>query len=131
MSYAKARVLVVEDQKFTRMVLIDQLRTLGFSTISEAEDGADALKLLERYPFDLILLDIEMEPIDGLTFLSAFRNMNLVHPPKVIVLTSHSETDIVFKVRSLGVDGFLLKPVQSPALAKRIDYVLRPKAQAV
>lgn len=131
MNYAHAKVLIVEDQKFTRMVLIDQLRTLGFAMIDEAEDGADALKLLESKQYHLILLDIEMEPIDGLTFLAAFRNMNLQHPPKVIVLTSHSETDVVFKVRALGVDGFLLKPVQSPALAKRIEHVLRPKPVAI
>lgn len=125
MNYADAKVLVVEDQKFTRLVLVDMLRSQGFTAIAEAEDGADALKLIERIGFDLILLDIEMEPIDGITFLSAFRNMALAKPPKVIVLTAHSESDIVFKVRQLGVDGFLLKPVQAEALKKRIAVVMK------
>lgn len=125
MNNAKARVLVVEDQKFTRMVLVDMLRSQGFAAIAEAEDGADGLKLVERFSFDLILLDIEMEPIDGITFLSAMRAKAMAQPPKVIVLTSHSESDIVFKVRQLGVDGFLLKPVQAEPLRKRIEYVMR------
>lgn len=125
MKYAKARALVVEDQKFTRMVLVDMLRALGFNAIAEAEDGASALSLVERFSFDLVLLDIEMEPVDGLAFLGAFRAKEMIQRPKVIVLTSHSETDVVFKVRELGVDGFLLKPVQAAALQKRIELVMK------
>lgn len=125
MNYAKARVLVAEDQKFTRLVLVDMLRTMGFTAIAEAEDGAAALTLTERFTLDLVLLDIEMEPVDGLTFLAALHAKELLQRPKVIVLTSHSESDVVFKVRKLGVDGFLLKPVQAEALRKRIELVMK------
>src|SRR3954462_13421592 len=66
-------VLLVEDNVFMRELLKSVLRRLGVSDIREAIDGEDAFRVLYVHPVDIVICDIQMQPIDGITFLDMLR----------------------------------------------------------
>lgn len=122
--FARLEGLIVEDQAFIRTVVSRILKQLEFRNVWEASDGAVALKMAaERRP-DVIICDIEMEPMDGLTLLAKLReNQDLAQVP-VIFLTNHAHRDVVLKARDLGVNGFIAKPVTVVGLRDKLCTVL-------
>jgi two-component system chemotaxis response regulator CheY len=120
------RVLVIDDNDFMRETIAAMLRDIGFRDVTEARDGHDALRQLELANPGLIICDIEMKPMDGLDFVEALR----VHAwPRakeipVIFLTVHTEAPIVKRAAKLGVDAYVVKPVQKKQLEARIITVL-------
>lgn len=124
--YSRLKALVIDDQVFVRRIVVGLLRQMGFREVEEADDGAGGLKINNAFRPDLILCDIEMEPVDGLTFLQVLRTSRDVpngHVP-VIFLTNHTESDIVKRARSLGANSFVVKPPSMAALMERINFVL-------
>lgn len=124
--YSRLKALVIDDQVFVRRIVVGLLRQMGFRDVEEADDGAGGLKINNAFRPDLILCDIEMEPVDGLTFLQVLRTSRDVpngHVP-VIFLTNHTESDIVKRARSLGANSFVVKPPSMAALMERINFVL-------
>jgi two-component system chemotaxis response regulator CheY len=122
------RILIVEDSATMRSLLASALTDLGTPVeITEAASGFEALRLLPREPFDLILTDINMPDINGLELLSFVkRNAAYRGIPLIIVSTEGSERDRE-KGLGLGADVYLVKPfepddlrrVASELLAKR------------
>ena len=123
-SFSRMNALIVEDQSFIRTVVSRILKQLDFNNIWEAEEGTAGLDIaLERRP-DIIICDIEMEPMDGLTLLAKLReNQDLAQVP-VIFLTNHAHRDVVLKARDLGVNGFIAKPVTVVGLRDKLCTVL-------
>lgn len=124
MNYQSYRVLVIEDQSIVRLIIVNMLQKLGFQSIAQAADGAAGLLAIEQLPPDLILCDIEMKPLDGLSFLQVLRQSQGDRCPGVIFLTSHAEAGIVARACALGVDAFVTKPVTVEQLRYQIDSVL-------
>ncbi|MEO5373511.1 MAG: response regulator [Alphaproteobacteria bacterium] len=124
--FSHLKALVIDDQAFIRRIVVGLLRQMGFKQVEEAEDGASGLKINNSFHPDIILCDIEMEPIDGLTFLQVLRTSRDVVNSKVpvIFLTSHAESDIVRRARQLNVNSFVVKPPSLAALMERIVFVL-------
>lgn len=124
-SFASKSCLVIEDQSFIRGVIVRILRQLEFASIIEAEDGQAGLELASGRDPDVIIADIEMEPVDGLTFLRALRKKegNNRHTP-VIFLTNHANKDTVLKARDLGVDAFIAKPVTLTSLREKLVVLI-------
>lgn len=87
---AGKRILLVEDEKDYRSVLAERLKEEGFS-ILEAEDGEIALEIVKNNDVDLIVLDMLMPKMDGITFFYHLRN-DLKKDTRVIILTNFSET---------------------------------------
>ena len=122
------RILIVEDSATMRSLLASALTDLGTPVeVTEAASGFEALRLLPREPFDLILTDINMPDINGLVLLSFVkRNLAYRDIPLIIVSTEGSERDRE-KGLGLGADAYLVKPfepddlrrVASELLAKR------------
>ena len=109
----------------------DQVRRLGFQHVFEASDGQEGLDMLIKVEPDLILLDINMKPMDGLDFLALVRNSMNVPDPKVptIFLTSHAESDKVKRAIELGAAGYLVKPIAFLDLRARITTALSKRAK--
>lgn len=126
--YEPIRVLVLEDEVHIRQIICRLLRQIGFRLITEAGNGADGFKELLRVRPQVILCDIHMEPIDGITFLKKLRALG--HPElsrtPVIFLTADTNRDTVVAAKDLRVDGYLAKPVSQKSLRDRIDHVLKP-----
>ncbi len=124
-SFSRMNALIVEDQSFIRTVVSRILKQLEFNNIWEAEEGTAGLDIaLERRP-DIIICDIEMVPMDGLTFLQQLRQKEeLGRRTPVIFLTNHAQKDIVLKARDLGVNAFIAKPVTVIGLRDKLAVLL-------
>jgi len=118
------RVLIVEDshsmRSFVRTALESALNPRGPFEIFEATSGFDALRLLPRGPWDLVISDINMPDINGLELLSFIRRSD-VHraTPFVLISTQSSEKDRQ-RGFSLGADAYLVKPFTQEQLAGEV-----------
>jgi two-component system chemotaxis response regulator CheY len=122
------RILIVEDSPTMRAMLVSALEALGGTVkITEADSGFEALRVLPRQSYDLILTDINMPDINGLE-LVAFVKQNEAYRsiPLVIVSTEGSERDRD-KGLSLGADAYLVKPFD-PEDLRRIAQDLLDRA---
>lgn len=124
-SFSRLNALIVEDQAFIRTVVSRILKQLEFNQVYEADDGTGGLTIaLERKP-DVIICDIEMTPMDGLTFLQHLRQKEeLGRRTPVIFLTNHAQKDMVLKARDLGVNAFIAKPVTVVGLREKLAVLL-------
>ncbi len=101
------RVLLVDDHRLVREGLRRTLEDAGFEVVGEAENGADGLELAEQLRPHVVLMDVSMPVVDGIT---ATRRMRSRAPDAhVVVLTMHADSELVEKARSAGAAGYLLK----------------------
>lgn len=122
----KMTVLVVDDNDFMRDLVASMLREIGFREIVHAADGEAALQKVKAENPSLILCDVDMEPMNGLDFVDRLRR---TQPPPakqtpVILLTAHSDAEIVQRAIKLGVAAYIVKPVKRNQLEARIATVL-------
>ena len=103
----RGTILVCEDEELIRWSLCEHLRGQGY-TVVEAEDGLQALEQAEAVAPDLVLTDIKMPRMDGLTALRKMRERELEMP--VIVLTAHGAVDTAIEATRLGATAYLFKP---------------------
>jgi two-component system, chemotaxis family, chemotaxis protein CheY len=124
---SKIRVLVVDDNDFMRDLVASMLREIGFREIFHAADGEAALAKTKEVDPGLIICDVDMEPMNGLDFVEQLRR-HAAPPPTpptpVILLTAHSEAEIVQRAIKLGVSAYVVKPVKRNQLEARIVTVL-------
>ena len=126
----RVRFLVVEDYQFARRVLKEILRHLGATDVTFVKDGAEAWEHIKRDMPDIVLLDWEMAPVDGLFFLQSVR-----HDPRspnphlpIIMVTGYADRQHVFTARDAGVNEYVIKPISAKALLDRIQAVIeRPR----
>lgn len=127
--YSRIRILVIEDEDYIRQIITRMLRQIGFEHIYEAADGTEGFKEIMRTIPDIILCDIHMKPIDGMTFLKKIRKLG--HPKisglPVIFLTSDTDVTQVKSAKELRVDGYIAKPVSPKLLKQHLDDVLERK----
>ncbi len=126
-------VLVIDDNYHMRRLVKSILVALGIRQVREAEDGADALKVLKTFDADLVIVDWNMEPIDGLEFTKLIRSSddspNIYIP--IIMLTGHTEMSRVFQARDAGINEFLAKPVSAKKLYQRIRAIIETPRQYI
>lgn len=116
-----ASILVVDDNpKF----LADALPMYGYD-VTVANDGLEALKILNDKSFDLILLDVMMPNMDGWDTLKAIRNNKNIKYIPVIMITAVSEDQKMVSGLKIGADDYIVKPFILPNLLARIEAVLR------
>ncbi len=100
------KLLIAEDEKPLAKALELKLTHAGFIT-KTVYNGKDALSVLQKEKFDLLLLDLVMPETDGFTVLKKLREQNITIP--VIVLSNLSQTEDEHKVRALGIQEFFVK----------------------
>lgn len=123
---ATARVLVVDDSSFNRLLLRKRLEELGYTDISVAENGLQALEAMDATPFDAVLLDLEMPELDGIGVLERMRAAGRQEPP-VIVVSALSDLAGVVRCIELGAEDYLPKSFEPPILRARLASVLEKK----
>lgn len=126
-------VLVIDDNIGMRSIMKAVLRALGFLVIRQANDAVEALKIIPDIKPDLIITDIKMPVIDGVTFVRNLRadESNPFSEVPIIVATGHTEERHVKACLEAGVDQFLAKPITGKALADRITRALSPRRQFI
>lgn len=127
---ASLHVLVVDDNAHMRSIVVAILRGIGIGTVKEASDGADALEVMRACVPDIIIADLNMDPIDGLDFSRMVRTAPDSPFPfvPIIMMTGHTERSKVVAARDAGINELLAKPISARTLLDRIIAVIdRPR----
>ncbi|HHS13103.1 MAG TPA: response regulator [bacterium] len=111
------RALIVEDEEPIRVLLEQALAGLGF-TAASAENGREGLEALESGSYDLLLTDIRMPEMDGLTMIKRIRQKNNLIP--ILVITAFPSVDSAVDSLSEGADDYLVKPVNLKDLEGKV-----------
>jgi len=119
---AKIRILVVDDEESARVALSKILTHEGHD-VSSAGNGLEALEFLRNRDADLIITDINMPGMNGLTFL---RELNRSHPrSNVIMLTAYGEVESYLEAMNLGAFEYINKPINYADLKKVINKIFK------
>ena len=120
-------VLLVEDHEINRKLAEIMLQRMGYR-YAVAADGQQALDLLAQEHFDVVLMDVMMPVMDGLTALRALRAREAVSGLRtpVLMVTAHAMTGDKERFIAAGADGYVSKPMSQAALQKEILRVLKP-----
>lgn len=120
-------ILVVDDSRTLRKILIRELNSLGFQKILEATDGLEALELIKVNPVDLMLLDMEMPELDGLGVLKNLKADEKYQSLPVIVISGADQFEKTIKCIEIGAEDYLPKPFDPILLRARIFSSLEKK----
>jgi signal transduction histidine kinase len=116
-------LLVVDDDPATRLLCA---RVLDSFDVTQATDGREALALLKRESFDIILSDVMMPNLSGLELLQTVKSTD--PEQMVILMTGFSEKDVILQALKLGADDFISKPVNLLQLRTTIDKVIEKQS---
>ena len=106
------KVMLVDDRPLMRNGIASLLRAQGHEVVAEANDGREALELVDRSSPDLILMDIQMPGMGG---LEATRLIKAQHPDtKIVMLTVSDDENDLFEAVKSGAHGYLLKDLEAP-----------------
>jgi two-component system, response regulator PdtaR len=118
---AARRVLVAEDESLIRLDLAEMLTEEGYEVVGEAADGATAVRLAEDLRPDLVVMDVKMPVLDG---ISAAERIVAQRIAPVLILTAFSQRELVERARSAGAMAYLVKPFVKADLMPAIEMAL-------
>ena len=118
-----ASILTVDDSASLRMAIRIALTGAGYS-VTEAGDGVEGLARAAEAKFDLIVTDLNMPNMDGLTMIKELRALPAYCGTPIIFLTTESDADMKAQARSAGATGWLVKPFVPDQLVKVARKVL-------
>jgi response regulator NasT len=116
----KRRIVVAEDESLIRMDIVETLKDQGFDVVGEAADGLRAIELAEELKPDLLVMDIKMPDMDG---LSAAEQISKLRIP-VVFLTAFNQQELVTRASEVGAMAFLVKPFSPEDLLPAIEVAL-------
>jgi two-component system chemotaxis response regulator CheY len=124
------KFLVVDDFSTMRRIVKGTLNELGYTDVTEADDGNTALPLLRNGNFDFLITDWNMPGMPGLELLKAVRGDARLAKLPVLMLTAEAKRDQIIEAAQAGVSGYVIKPFTADTLKEKIDKILASKAAA-
>ena len=115
------RIVIADNESLIRLDIREMLEDAGHEVVGEAVNGRRAVELTRQHRPDLVLMDIKMPEMDGITAAGKIYADKIA---PVILLTAFSQPDIVEKAKDSGVMGYLVKPVQESQLFPAIEIAL-------
>lgn len=117
-----ARVLVVDDAAFMRMLVKKILTQAGHQIVGEASNGKEAVEKYKQLKPDLVTMDIVMPEMDGIT---AVKEIMKIDPnAKIIMITAVGQEAKVMEALKSGAKGYIVKPFQAPKVIEEVNRVL-------
>jgi len=120
MNFIGRKILLIEDEIFTRKVLARVLTNLGFAEVEEAEDGMAGLAAVRTSGPDMVLCDVEMTPMDGFDFITAVRNAGFDTLP-IVLMSNRTDAGRLARAREVGASAILAKPIRADALRRALE----------
>ena len=120
------RVVVAEDEALIRLDLVEMLREEGYDVVGEAADGERAVVLAEELRPDLVMLDVKMPVLDG---ISAAERIAAARIAPVVMLTAFSQRELVERARDAGAMAYLVKPFTKGDLGPAIELAVSRYAE--
>ena len=121
---SERRIVLVDDDPIMRELAGSKLRGAGY-TVLEAENGAEALSILEAQSADLVISDLDMPVMDGFALTKAIRNHEFLSQTPVLVITGSDHEEAVEQAFSAGATSFLAKPINWALFSQAVKFVLR------
>jgi AmiR/NasT family two-component response regulator len=125
---APRRVVVAEDESLIRLDIVEILRDNGFDVVGEAGDGATAVALATELRPDLVVMDVKMPQLDG---ISAAEQLAKNHIAPVVLLTAFSQKELVERASEAGALAYVVKPFTPSDLLPAIEIALSRYQQIV
>lgn len=117
-------ILVVDDFGTMIRIIRHFLKQLGFRDVDDAGDGAEALLMLRKKRYGLVISDWNMEPMTGYELLEQVREDRQLAPLPFIMVTAESRTSNVIAAKNAGVNNYIVKPFNAATLGGKIETVL-------
>ena len=114
----KADILLVDDEAVFATNMSRLLTSRGY-LVTTVKDGAEAIAALKQKPFDVMVLDLKMPVMDGLTTLQQMKALNLF--TEVLILTGHGSMDTAFQAIEMGAYDYVTKPCEIAELVSKIE----------
>ena len=114
------QILVVDDSKTIRYMLVHMLKELGYETIAEAADVEAAMNQIQMNPPDLIFSDFNMPGKSGLDFLKLVRQHSTIAKVPFIMVTTMHDKKVIFDAVKAGAQYYILKPVEKNVLVEKL-----------
>ena len=121
------KFLVVDDFSTMRRIIKNLLHDLGYSNVSEADDGNTALPMLQQGDFDFLITDWNMPGMPGLDLLKAVRADAKLKGMPVLMLTAESKREQIVEAAQAGVNGYVIKPFTAVTLKEKLDKILEAR----
>lgn len=121
-------LLIVEDRQVMLKILRRLLLQLGYARIDQAANGLEALELIGRKRYDLILSDWNMDGMSGFELLKAVRAAPATQATPFILVTAEAKRENILAARAAGASGYLVKPFKLDVFEKTLDSVLAANA---
>jgi response regulator NasT len=122
----KRRVVIAEDEAIIRLDLKEMLEEEGYAVVGEAGDGQRAVELVEQHRPDLVVLDVKMPVLDGISAAEQITEKRLA---PVLMLTAFSQRELVERARDAGAMAYLVKPFQKSDLIPAIEMAVSRYAE--
>jgi AmiR/NasT family two-component response regulator len=120
------RVVIAEDEALIRLDLKELLEEEGCVVVGEAGDGEEAVRLVEKHRPDLVVLDVKMPILDG---ISAAERIAAARLAPVVILTAFSQRDLIERARDAGAMAYLVKPFTKADLVPAIEIAVSRYAE--
>ncbi len=131
-SFAKqnpARILLVEDQPLNQKIAVMLLQRLGYSGVDVANNGQEAVEMVQNSGYDIIFMDLQMPVMGGIEAAFSIRgNFHLKNQPAIIAMTGHALTGVKEECKGAGMNAFLTKPVSLDDFRRVIPPCLEKEA---
>ena len=115
------RVVVAEDEALIRLDLVEMLTEAGYDVVGQAGDGEAAIELTEKEKPDLVVMDVKMPKLDGISAAERIAKQRIA---PVVILTAFSQRDLVERARDAGVMAYLTKPFTIEDLMPAIELAV-------
>lgn len=115
------KVLVAEDEALIRLDLVELLTDEGFEVIGQAADGEEAVKLARELEPDLIIMDVKMPKLDGITAAETIAEERIA---PIVMLTAFSQRDLVERARDAGAMAYVVKPFDASDVVPAIEIAM-------
>lgn len=116
--------LIVEDSPSMRQLLSLALGRIRGLEMVEAGDGVEGIKELAARKFDIVIVDINMPIMDGLKLVKHIRNDKVHRDVPVLIVTTEGYPETMDRAMHLGVNGYLIKPIQAPQVLAKVKELL-------
>ena len=122
------KTIVIDDMMTMRKIITKMLKQIGFTNVSEADDGATAWPMIQQAqesgePFEFIVSDWNMPKMSGLDLLIKIRETEGIKDTPFLMVTAEAEQSNVVKVVQAGVSNFVVKPFKPDTLKEKIEKI--------
>ena len=118
------KILIVDDFATMRRIMKNILKQLGFTNITEADDGTTALELLNKGSFDLIISDWNMPKMTGLELLKTVRAGGPHKAVPFLMVTAEAQKQNVIEAVQAGVSNYVVKPFTAEAISEKLQKII-------